>query len=289
MLPALLHALAEKLAQPITSIRHISGGDINQAYVVDLADDRRIFVKYNLDADARMFPCEAEGLRWLQQAAALRTPQVIAAHGGQPPVPAYLVLEMIPSAPAVANFEELLGDGLARLHHSGADCFGLDQDNFIGTLPQDNTPCDSWHEFYCLRRLEPQVRRAIDNGLAPRTWIQRFSRLFARMEERVGPPEPPARLHGDLWSGNILTGPQGEPCLIDPAVYGGHREMDLAMLVLFGGVSDRTLAAYDDRFRRQPEHTERVALFQLYPLLVHVNLFGGSYISSVEQALQRYL
>src|SRR5690606_30251837 len=127
-----------------------------------------------------------------------------------------------------------LGRGLAALHRFGAASFGLDQPNFIGSLPQDNTPAGDWTEFFRERRLLPQVERAIENGRAPAALAQGFDRLFDRLPELVGPAEPPARLHGDLWGGNLHVDERGLPCLIDPAVYGGHREMDLAMMRLFG-------------------------------------------------------
>jgi fructosamine-3-kinase len=114
-----------------------------------------------------------------------------------------------------------------------------------------------------------------------------FDRLLARLEECVGPPEPPARLHGDLWGGNAMVDEQGMPCLIDPAVYGGHREVDLAMMRLFGGFAPRVFSAYAEAFPLAPGHEERVPLYQLYFLMVHVNLFGGSYVASVEHALAR--
>jgi fructosamine-3-kinase len=139
------------------------------------------------------------------------------------------------------------------------------------------------------RRLEPQVRAAIDRGIAPASWQRGFARLFAVMDDLTGPPESPSRLHGDLWSGNVMVDDHGAPCLIDPAVYAGHREVDLAMLRLFGGLTARTLAAYHEAAPLAGDHASRVALYQLYPLLVHVNLFGGSYVSSVERALQQYL
>jgi fructosamine-3-kinase len=133
------------------------------------------------------------------------------------------------------------------------------------------------------------VRAAIDSGHAPARWSRDFDRLFVRMPELTGPPESPARLHGDLWGGNVLADEQGAPCLIDPAVYGGHREVDLAMLRLFGGADPRCFAAYDETWPLAPGHEDRVRLYQLYPLLVHVNLFGGSYVQSVESALHAYL
>ena len=133
------------------------------------------------------------------------------------------------------------------------------------------------------------VQRAQRRGLFGASELDAFERLYGRLEELVGPSEPPSRLHGDLWSGNLHTGPDGAPCLIDPAVYGGHREMDLAMMKLFGGFGPRCFAAYNEAYSLAPGASERVDLYQIYPLLVHVNLFGGGYVGSTMRAVRRYL
>ena len=288
MQPDVQQAVERSLNAHISSSRHLSGGDINDAYAARLDDGREVFVKTKADADRRMFSCEARGLAWLAQPRVITVPDVLAVSDETTGGPHFLVLELIAPARRRSDFDERLGAGLAALHASGSDTFGLDHTNFIATLEQDNVPCTSWAEFYVSRRLEPQLQRAIDHGIAPRAWARTFSKLFSAMTELVGPDEPPARLHGDLWSGNLHTDAAGDPCLIDPAVYGGHRDVDLAMLSLFGGPGPRFLRAYDEHYPRAPGASERVALYQLYPLLVHVNLFGGSYVGSVERALRRY-
>jgi len=269
-------------------VARVSGGDINEAFSARLADGRRIFVKTNDQADPAMFLTEASGLSWLAEAGRLAVPRVIAVSSGRAQEPAFLVLEFLKSAPRRSNFDEELGRGLAELHRYGAPRFGLDYDNFIGRLRQNNGPRDSWPEFYRERRLEPQLRLALESGRAPAAFAPAFGRLFTRLEELVGPAESAARLHGDLWGGNLHVDERGAPCLIDPAVYGGHREVDLAMMKLFGGFGARVFAAYEEAYALAPGHAERVALYQLYPLLVHVNLFGGSYVGQVKQALTRY-
>ena len=289
MQPDVQQAVERALDTRISSTRPLSGGDINEAYAARLDDGREVFVKTKADADPRMFSCEARGLAWLAQPRVITVPDVLAVSDETTGGPHFLVLELIAPARRRSDFDERLGAGLAALHASGSDTFGLDQANFIATLEQDNAPCASWAEFYVSRRLEPQLQRAIDRGIAPRAWARTFSKLFSAMTDLVGPDEPPARLHGDLWSGNLHTDAAGDPCLIDPAVYGGHREVDLAMLSLFGGPGPRFLRAYDEHHPRAPGAWERVALYQLYPLLVHVNLFGGRYVGSVERALQRYV
>jgi fructosamine-3-kinase len=285
----LADALARTLATPIAEIRRVAGGDINDAYIARLADGRRVFVKSHSRADPRMFPCEARGLAWLDEAGALRVPAVIGVTGADENGPRLLVLEHIGSGRRRADFDERLGHGLARLHRSGAARFGWIESNFIGSLPQDNEPCDTWAAFYATRRLEPFVRQAVDRGIAPATWTTRLAKLVSRLADVAGPAEPPARLHGDLWSGNLMTSDDGLPVVVDPAVYGGHREMDLAMLRLFGSPGPRFLDAYDEAWPLAPGHEERVLLWQLYPLLVHVNLFGGSYVEAADRALRTYL
>ncbi|WP_428262836.1 fructosamine kinase family protein [Haliangium sp.] len=287
-LPASLRAaLAEALGAPV-SARRLSGGDINDAYAVTLDDGRELFVKTHAAADPRMFPCEARGLAWLAEAEAVRVPAVLAVRGDDAGA-CFLALELLTPGPRRRDFDVELGRGLAALHRTGAPGFGFDEPNFIATLPQDNRPCSTWSQFYAERRLLPQVRRAVDAGRAPKQWIARFDQLCAKLDQLTGPTEPPARLHGDLWGGNLHAAPDGAPVLIDPAVYAGHREIDLAMLALFGGVSDRMYDAYHEVWPLAPGWPERVALYQLYPLLVHVNLFGGGYAAQVERAARGYL
>ena len=276
------------LGAPVKSAAALSGGDINDAYRVTLADGRVVFVKANDRADVRMFPAEARGLSWLAEPRALRIPRVLAVSREDAPHP-FLVLEYLEPAPRVRDFDERLGRGLAALHRSGPAAFGLDFDNFIGRLPQSNRAHATWAEFYRDERLVPQLELARNARRATARMERGFEALFAKLAELVAPEEPPARLHGDLWGGNLHVDDRGEPALIDPAPYGGHREVDLAMMRLFGGFGSRTFAAYDEAYPLAEGHEERVPLYQLYFLMVHVNLFGGSYGASVESALARYV
>ena len=274
--------LAEALGASVEDGRALGGGDINDAWAVSLSDGRRVFVKTNRAAPPTMFPREAEGLAWLAEPGALRIPEVLAVS------PRFLALELIEPGRPKSDHAARLGRGLAALHASGADGFGWPRDNFIGSLPQDNGAEDDWPTFYRRRRLAPQLEMAASRGRASASMRRGLERLFARLDDLVGPAEPPARLHGDLWSGNLHTAANGEPVLIDPAVYGGHREMDLAMMQLFGGFGQRVFDAYEEAAPLAEGWRERVLLYQLYPLMVHVNLFGGSYVGSVERALSRY-
>ena len=277
--PSLQAEVGAALGSTVTRARPVSGGDINRAHAVTLADGREVFVKSNAAAPSGMFEAEARGLAWLRAGAAVRLPGVLEAH------PGFLILELVRSGTPLRGFDEELGRVLAALHRASPAKFGLDHDNFVGRLPQSNRPAPRWSEFYARERLEPQLRRATDAGLVSPRLRDGLARLLADIDHRVGPDEPPARLHGDLWSGNLMCDEAGAPCLVDPAAYGGHREVDLAMMRLFGGFGPRTFAAYHEAFPLADGHEERVALYQIYPLLVHANLFGASYIAPVASAL----
>lgn len=279
--------LEQALGAPVRKVRRLSGGDINDAFEVELAGGRRVFVKTNRDAPAAMFPAEARGLAWLAEAQALRLPRVLAVSSAEGA--AFLALELLSPGVRRPRFDEELGRGLAALHRHGAPNFGLDHDNFIGSLPQSNRTHERWVDFFREERLLPQLRLAERGGRAGGALLRAFERLFGKLPALLGPPEPPARLHGDLWGGNLHVDGAGAPCLIDPAACGGHREVDLAMMRLFGGFGERVFSAYAESYPLAPEHAERVPLYQLYPLLVHVNLFGGGYVRSVEAVLERYV
>ncbi len=266
-------AIGAALGSPLTDASSIAGGDINDAYRVRLADGRTLFVKAHANPPAGMFAAEATGLAWLRDGnAVLRIPIVIATGDD------WLALEWLDltSRPDPA----VLGRGLAGLHASGAPAFGLTDDNFLATLPQDNTAEPDWPTFYVERRLRPLCARA-RLGLDAQ-----LDRLRAATD-RFGPPEPPARLHGDLWWGNVAA-TQGDAVILDPAVYGGHREIDLAMLALFGGLPDALVDAYEEVLPLADGWRDRIALHQLYPLAAHACLFGGGYGAQVSRALTRY-
>ncbi len=282
MIPELCARLEQRLGTRVRGAKQLSGGDINEAFEVSLGTGERIFVKTHPSPPAGMFEAEARGLRWLAEADAIRIPRVLAVSDDSP---AFLALELLMPAKRRPDFDEALGHSLAALHAFGAPSFGLDHDNFIGRLAQSNVVANDWPTFYWASRLEPQLRLATDRGLIDEKTRSSFDTLRLVLPERVGPEEPPSRLHGDLWAGNLHVDEAGRACLIDPAVYGGHREIDLAMMRLFGGFSERVFAAYGDAWPLAPGAGERISVYQLYPLLVHVNLFGGSYVASVKRAL----
>jgi fructosamine-3-kinase len=280
-------AVGAALGAAVVDARPVHGGSINRALRLTLDDGRDAFVKHHPDAPPGVFRAEADGLAWLAGAGALRTPQVLAVAdddvGGGP---RFLALEWIAPGPPDP---EAFGRGLAGLHRAGAPAFGWWRDNFIGPLPQRNDPVPGgWPEFYAERRLVPMAEAAVAAGTLDVRFLHDLDRLRARLPGLAGDPEPPARLHGDLWGGNAILAAEGGPAVVDPAVYGGHREVDLAMMRLFGGFPAAAFAAYDEAFPLQPGHEERVDLWQLYPLLVHVVLFGGGYAGQARRALLRY-
>lgn len=287
MKAGLAAALAARLERPEPTLTRVTGGDINEAYEARWPGGDRLFVKTRAGAAGDAYACEAQGLAWLAESRALRVPKVIARSAPGDPL-AFLVLEhMARTAPSL-DYDDRLGGGLAALHAAGAPGFGHAHDNLIGSLPQANGTRATWAAFYGEQRVLPLVRRAVDAGIASSGWTALADRLVTRLPELVGPPEPPARLHGDLWTGNVITDSRGQPVLVDPAVYGGHREMDLAMLALFGGLTPRIVEAYQAHTPLAPEWRTRTRLCQLYPLLVHAVLFRGSYVEAAGAAMRAY-
>jgi fructosamine-3-kinase len=286
---ATLAAIGRALGAAVTARSPCGGGDINQAFQLTLRDGRRVFAKLNDRAPPGFFEAEARGLRWLAAAAALGLPQLLGVGDGEGGASPFLLLEWVEPAARARDFDERLGQGLAALHRAGAPAFGLDHDNFIALLPQDNRSEPTWAGFYRTRRLEPLFERARQRGFWDRALDRARDELLRRLPELVGPDEPPARLHGDLWGGNLQVGARGEPLLIDPAVYAGQREIDLAMMRLFGGFDERVFEAYTSSYPLVPGHRDRVALYQLYPLLVHLCTFGTGYLGQVKGCLARYV
>lgn len=285
---ALAAAVSAALGAGVAEARAVHGGSINRALRVRLADGRDAFVKHHPGAPPGVFRAEADGLAWLAEAGAIRTPRVLAvADDPGTAGPRFLALEWIAPGPPDP---EAFGRGLAALHGAGAPVFGWERDNFIGPLDQPNGPvAGGWPEFYVERRLRPLAEAAVAAGTLDAGVLTDLDRLAARLPGLAGDPEPPARLHGDLWGGNAILAAEGGPAVLDPAVYGGHREVDLAMMRLFGGFPAAAFAAYDEAFPLQPGHEDRVDLWQLYPLLVHVVLFGGGYTGQARRALAGYL
>lgn len=267
--------LAAAVGAPVVAARSIAGGDVNLAYQVELADRRRLFVKTHAAPPPGMYAAEADGLAWLR-AGPLAVPEVVA-HG-----PRFLALAWLDVGAPGRDFDARLGRGLAALHDLGAPGFGHDRPSFLATIAQPIGHAADVIEDWIEHRVRPVCRAATAAGRLPPV-EPLLDRLRAR-RDRFGPPAPPARLHGDLWSGNVIA-VAGVPVLIDPAVYGGHREVDLAMLALFGGLAPACVDAYVEAAPLAPGWRERVALWQLYPLAVHARLFGGGYGARVARTL----
>jgi len=266
-----------------------------QHLMITLSGGRRAFAKAALpveaatasaaseDDAAAAFAAEANGLRWLAEAAAVPVPEVLAVG------PSALVISMVP--PGVPTPDAAFGFGadLARLHAAGAGHFGAPWRGFIASLPLDNAEQDSWPEWYASRRLLPYLRLAVDAGALRSQDARLVEAVADRIGSLAGPAEPPSRIHGDCWAGNVLWS-AGRGWLIDPAAHGGHRETDLAMLALFGAPSlDRIMAGYLDTVPLAAGWRSRIPLHQLHPLLVHACLFGASYRDSVRSAARAAL
>ena len=266
----------------------VSGGDINRAYRL-AAGGRYIFMKANRRENLPFFEAETDGLRALAETETIRVPAVLAC-GTDRQYGAFLLLEWSQGIPA-ENFFENFAHRLALMHRADTGRFvkgfGFRRDNFIGASKQENTAEESWVVFYRDHRLVPQIRKAQD-------WFdsadrKRIGTLLEHLENYLPEPVFPSLLHGDLWSGNYLTGNDGEAWLIDPAVYVGHYEAELAMTELFGGFPHAFYEAYREVNPIDGEYRERRDLYNLYHLLNHLNLFGGVYLESVRHILRFYV
>lgn len=272
-------------AVSIISDQSVGGGCINRTLKL-ITTEGAYFIKLN---DACLYPgmfdAEMLGLKLLAGKSALRIPVPLIS--GKFNNTAFLLMEFIGQSPPVKNFWESFGASLAALHKNTHPKFGLDISNYIGSLPQQNSYCDSWSEFFSTQRLGPLSESAYRKQLLPSKLMAHFERLYARLPE-IFPEEPPALLHGDLWNGNYMTDDKGQACLIDPAVYYGHREMDLAMSMLFGGFPSEFYDAYNNTYPLEKGWNDRVKICKLYPLLVHLILFGKSYLPEIERIVRRF-
>ncbi len=288
MNPGLKEQLQQVIHQQIVSLHPVSGGDINQAALITFSDNSQYFVKYNSNSNRDMFEKEALGLKLLRRDSInIHIPEVIDYGYLEEIHTGYLLIEYISAGRESAGFFERFGRELAAMHKITAPQYGLDHDNYIGRLPQSNHHQDNWPDFFIRERIEPQLKMAQDSQRLPQSISQQFEKLYAKLPD-IFPDEPASLLHGDLWSGNYLCNDKQEVVLIDPAVYFGHREMELAFTQLFGGFGSRFYDSYHEAYPLQPGFRVRKDIYNLYPLLVHTNLFGGGYAGSVTSILSRY-
>lgn len=269
----------------VTRVTPVHGGDIARSYRLETPDGP-LFAKTHPDPKPSMFEREAAGLRALRSAGAVAVPEVVRE------TPSGLVLEWIDVGGRTPEADRAFGAELADLHRvSGPHFGGLDgaPGGYLGSQPVDLTPAETWPEFFVDRRLRPLTRRAVELGRLEAVAVTLADRLAERAGELCGPAEPPTLLHGDLWAGNRVVDVEDLNWLVDPAVYWGHREVDLAMMQLFGGFAASTFEAYDEAFPLAPGWRDRVGWYQLPPLLVHAILFGGSYGPAALDVLRRYV
>lgn len=270
--------------------RVVSGGDINQAYVLDLSNGEQIFMKVNSRANIDFFRAEKEGLQAIRHTETARVPEVFAM--GEEDSFSFLLLSYIPEGRKSRSSSEELGRMLASMHLADAGAFvpngkfGFLHDNYIGAGKQINTPEESWITFFVQRRLIPQYEKA--SGWFGKEDHKEFDSFVDRLDQILTEPEKPSLLHGDLWGGNYMIDQEGKPWLIDPAVYVGHREADLAMTELFGGFDSAFYEAYRETAGIDPDYKDRRDIYNLYHLLNHLNLFGGSYLPSVQAVIRQY-
>lgn len=263
-------------------VQPLSGGDINEVLLLKCVEGYFVVKLNNTIKFPGMFAAEAKGLQLLEKTTTFKIPLVIGE--GEIKDNSYLLMEYISIGPLNSKFSEVFAENLAKLHKTTQQNFGLEHDNYIGSLPQKNKSCETASEFYITQRLEPQLRMASENGFH----FKNIQKLYKNISEEI-PEEAPSLIHGDLWRGNYMISENGNPVLIDPAVAFAPREMDLAMMKLFGGFHEEVFNNYNSIFPIPSGWKERVILWQLYYLLVHLNLFGHGYLSQVQTAISKYV
>lgn len=275
----------QSLLGTVHCVSPVSGGCINTCLKLE-TNTGAFFLKYNnADAYPGMMAAEVQGLKILRDTNTFGIPATLQQtnlNGIE-----FLLLEWIETGTERIDFWEVFGESLAALHRHSAPYFGLDHNNYIGSLPQYNTPNPNGIEFFIECRLQPQLKLAIDSKQLPKEAMVLFQSLYTQLPNLL-PNEPSSLLHGDLWEGNYLVGTDGKPWLVDPSVQYGFREAEIAYTQLFGGFSHRFYETYDSAFQLLPGFQKRTELYNLYPLLVHVNLFGGSYANQVMGIINRY-
>ncbi|MCR4822548.1 MAG: fructosamine kinase family protein [Treponema sp.] len=294
---SLAQALVSLFGNDIAIVQtdRLSGGDINKAYGLHLSNGKTVFMKANEKKNAPFFTAEALALSAIESTKTIATPKVLCTgtDAGEDVGYSFLFLDFIQSAPKNKDYWEVFGRELAQMHKAstekftGGKKFGFLQDNFIGARKQENINSDSWVEFFRDSRLAPQFKTA--DSYFDENDRRLISKLLDHLRDYLIEPEKTSLLHGDLWKGNAMCGPDGKAWLIDPAGYVGNAEADLAMTELFGGFTEEFYASYREENPLQPGYEERRDLYNLYHLLNHLNMFGGNYLNPVKSILQEYV
>jgi fructosamine-3-kinase len=280
--------LEKKLKQKITGLTPLSGGCISSAYKLKLNDKQEFFLKHNPSVSDKMFITEAHGLQELNKSDTIRVPKVIIYDDD------FILLELIQQGNKSKNFFSDFGRSFALMHKHSSENYGFYEDNFIGSNDQKNIPVGSekenWTSFYFNKRILFQLELAEKLGYATSELKKGIGKLEEKIEEIIETSnEKSSLLHGDLWGGNYLVDENGNACLIDPAVYYGHREADLGMTKLFGGFSSEFYEAYNETYPLQDGYEYRENIYKLYHILNHLNLFGGGYYSQAISLIHFYI
>lgn len=286
LLQTIISALNSRLQKTI-AIKHaeqVYGGDINETFVLHTLEEN-YFLKINSDTQYDMFEKEFNGLKALQTTNTICVPEPLLC--GKSYGKIFLMMKYIEKGKSTASFWQRFAERLAALHKQTQTQFGFNENNYIGSLLQENTLTDTWAKFYSTQRIMPLMKKAYNQNKCTKEDILKAEKLCARFTE-LFPQEPPALLHGDLWSGNYMVNQKGDSVIYDPAVYYGHREMDIAMSLLFGGFDKSFYDYYNEAFPLEKNWKQRVPLCQLYPLLVHLILFGGHYYYSVMDVINSF-
>ena len=276
----------------IAKTDRLTGGDINKAYGLTLTDGTKVFMKANAKENFNFFECERAGLEEIQKTGAISTPKVLGygTDNGEQVGYSFLLLSFVELGNFAVNFWDDFAQSLAKMHRycpaEGSNGFGFYQDNYIGARAQKNTWTKSWIEFFRDNRLAVQFKDA--DKFFDESDRKRISKLLDNLDKFLIEPDAPSLLHGDMWAGNVMCGPEGKAVLIDPASYYGHREADLAMTELFGGFNSRFYEAYNEAFPLESGYEDRRDLYNLYHLLNHLNMFGQNYLDGVRAILREY-
>jgi fructosamine-3-kinase len=279
--------LSQHFAKEIAILhwQQVFGGDINQTFVLTDNLNRKFFLKLNSIAQKDMFEKEFNGLRLLRTTNSLFVPPPVLQGSFHDSI--FLVMEYLEKGNPTKTFWKEFATGLAKFHQTTHPFFGLEEDNYIGSLYQSNHYCSEWEQFYASQRILPLFHLAFQQQKCKEQDVRDAERLCQKLH-MIFPNEPPSLIHGDLWGGNFMCVRDGRAAIYDPAVYYGHREMDIAMSLLFGGFDSSFYTYYNEVFPLEKSWRDRVELCQLYPLLVHLILFGGHYYSSVKEILHKY-